>query len=45
MAATEQQQMTCDIAIIGGGVAGLWLLNRLVRKGYNAILFEKKCSW
>ena len=41
MAATEQQQMTCDIAIIGGGVAGLWLLNRLVRKGYNAILFEK----
>ncbi|MFT6300429.1 MAG: hypothetical protein ACJA2R_000434 [Saprospiraceae bacterium] len=37
----DQQKMTCDVAIIGGGVAGLWLLNRLVNKGYNAILFEK----
>ena len=41
MAATEQQKMTCDIAIIGGGVAGLWLLNRLATEGYNVILFEK----
>lgn len=29
-----------DIAIIGGGIAGLWLLNRLLRSGYNAVLFE-----
>ena len=30
-----------DIAIIGGGIAGLWLLNRLCKQGYNAILFEQ----
>lgn len=29
-----------DIAIIGGGVAGLWLLNRLRQSGFSAILFE-----
>lgn len=31
-----------DIAIIGGGVAGLWLANRLKREGYNFALFEHK---
>ncbi len=30
-----------EIAIIGGGIAGCWLLNRLVNAGYNAILLEK----
>lgn len=29
-----------DIAIFGGGIAGLWLLNRLRRAGYSAFLFE-----
>jgi len=29
-----------DIAILGGGVAGLWLLNRLRQSGYSAILLE-----
>lgn len=29
-----------DVAIFGGGVAGLWLLNRLRQSGYSAILFE-----
>jgi len=29
-----------DIAIFGGGVAGLWLLNRLRQLGYSALLFE-----
>ena len=29
-----------DIAIIGGGIAGLWLLNRLRDQGFCAILFE-----
>jgi glycine/D-amino acid oxidase-like deaminating enzyme len=29
-----------DIVIIGGGVAGLWLLNRAVNAGYNAVLLE-----
>lgn len=30
-----------DIVIFGGGVAGLWLLNRLRGEGYSAILFEQ----
>lgn len=29
-----------DIVIIGGGIAGLWLLNRLRQSGYSAILLE-----
>lgn len=29
-----------DLIIIGGGIAGLWLLNRLTREGYRAALFE-----
>jgi glycerol-3-phosphate dehydrogenase len=29
-----------DIAIIGGGIAGLWLLNRLRNAGYHALLLE-----
>ena len=31
-----------DIAIIGGGIAGLWLLNRLRQLGYSAYLLESK---
>lgn len=30
-----------DVAIIGGGVAGLWLANRLHQDGYQIALFEK----
>jgi glycerol-3-phosphate dehydrogenase len=29
-----------DIVIIGGGIAGLWLLNRLRQQGYSVILLE-----
>jgi len=29
-----------DVAIIGGGIAGLWLLNRLRQQGYSAVLLE-----
>jgi len=29
-----------DIVIFGGGIAGLWLLDRLRRQGYHAILLE-----
>jgi len=29
-----------DIVIFGGGIAGLWLLNRLYNKGFNVILLE-----
>lgn len=31
---------TADIVIFGGGIAGLWLLNRLRESGLTAILFE-----
>lgn len=31
---------TVDVAIFGGGIAGLWLLARLVRAGRSAWLFE-----
>lgn len=30
-----------DIAILGGGIAGLWLLNRLQSMGYNCLLLER----
>ena len=29
-----------DIAIIGGGIAGLWLLNELRQQGFSVILLE-----
>src|SRR5665213_2066743 len=35
-----QKSATADIAIFGGGIAGLWLLNRLRTAGYSALLFE-----
>ena len=34
------QATTVDVAIFGGGVAGLWLLNRLRNTGYQAVLLE-----
>ncbi|ROR98814.1 glycerol-3-phosphate dehydrogenase [Sinobacterium caligoides] len=37
-----RHEVKVDVAIIGGGVAGLWLLNRLKKQGYSAILFEQK---
>lgn len=30
-----------DLLIVGGGIAGLWLLNRAIKDGFNAVLFEK----
>ena len=32
---------SCDLAIIGGGIAGLWLLNLARRQGYSAVLIER----
>jgi glycerol-3-phosphate dehydrogenase len=31
-----------DIAIIGGGIAGLWTLNQLRNMGFSAVLFESE---
>jgi glycine/D-amino acid oxidase-like deaminating enzyme len=33
--------LTTDIVIFGGGISGLWLLNRLHQQGYDVILFDK----
>ncbi len=33
-------KISSDITIFGGGIAGLWLLNRLRQQGYDAVLFE-----
>jgi glycerol-3-phosphate dehydrogenase len=29
-----------DVVVLGGGIGGLWLLNRLLGRGYNAVLLE-----
>ncbi|MBI1336276.1 MAG: FAD-dependent oxidoreductase [Phycisphaera sp.] len=34
--------MRIDVLIFGGGVAGLWLLDELVRSGYSAVLVESR---
>ena len=34
--------LNVDIAIIGGGIAGLWLLDRLRQRGYGALLIENQ---
>ena len=34
--------LAVDVAIIGGGVAGLWLLNRLRQRGYGAVLIANQ---
>ncbi|OUS14133.1 glycerol-3-phosphate dehydrogenase [Gammaproteobacteria bacterium 53_120_T64] len=38
--AQPREKIAADITIIGGGIAGLWLLQRLCTLGYNAILLE-----
>ncbi|MBN0988381.1 FAD-dependent oxidoreductase [Amphritea pacifica] len=34
------QTIKTDLVILGGGVAGLWLLNRALQQGYDALLLE-----
>ena len=36
------KQLKVDIVIFGGGIAGLWLLNRLRQAGYQALLLENE---
>jgi len=38
----NSQIIDLDVAVIGGGVAGLWLMNRLLGEGYDCALFENK---
>lgn len=42
MKKSSQHLLSFDVALIGGGVAGLWILNRLCHAGYNAVLFEQE---
>ncbi len=37
-----KKKIETDIVIVGGGIAGLWLLNRLREEHYSAILLESK---
>jgi glycerol-3-phosphate dehydrogenase len=37
-----KQIAEADVVIVGGGIAGLWLLNRLRQTGYSAVLLEAK---
>jgi glycerol-3-phosphate dehydrogenase len=30
-----------DLLIVGGGISGLWILNRAIKAGYSALLIEK----
>lgn len=34
-------EISLDVVVIGGGIAGLWTLNRLRQQGLNAILIER----
>lgn len=36
----NEKTIFTDVAIFGGGIAGLWALNRLRNFGYQALLFE-----
>jgi glycerol-3-phosphate dehydrogenase len=36
-----REAVELDVAVFGGGIAGLWLLRRLCALGFNAALFEK----
>ena len=38
----QSRSHAVDVAIIGGGIAGLWTLNHLINRGYNAILLESE---
>lgn len=37
---TRTADVVADVAIFGGGIAGLWLLDRLIAHGFSAVLFE-----
>ena len=37
----QEHSYKTDLVIFGGGIAGLWLLNRVRDAGYQAILIEK----
>ena len=38
---SARNRIRVDVAIVGGGIAGLWLLNLLRGRGYSAVLIER----
>jgi len=38
----QGQSLDVDVIVIGGGIAGLWLLARLRQQGYQAVLLESR---
>ena len=38
---SARNRIRVDVAIVGGGIAGLWLLNLLRGRGYGAVLLER----
>ena len=38
---STRNRIRVDVAIVGGGIAGLWLLNVLRTRGYSAVLVER----
>lgn len=42
MPSSAQDCVRADVLILGGGITGLWLLNELHRKGYSALLLERR---
>lgn len=38
---STRNRIRVDVAIVGGGIAGLWLLNLLRGRGYSAVLVER----
>jgi glycine/D-amino acid oxidase-like deaminating enzyme len=39
---SARNSIRVDVAIVGGGIAGLWLLNLLRSRGYGAVLIERE---
>ena len=39
---SARNRIRVDVAIVGGGIAGLWLLNLLRGRGYSALLIERR---
>ena len=38
---STRNRIRVDVAIVGGGIAGLWLVNLLRARGYSAVLIER----
>ena len=44
MSTTQTPTVPVDAAIVGGGIAGAWVLKLLTDKGFNVVLLERDAS-